>query len=230
MKRRKGKLIVIAGMDGSGKATQTDLLRRRLRKEGYRCEVVAFPRYGKGFFADMVARYLNGEFGSEKSVSPYLASLLYAGDRWEYKPVLERWLSQGKIIISNRYVCANMGHQGGKINDARKRREFMKWVERLEYEVFGIPRPDLNILLDVPVSVARRLVQLKGERKYIRKGKKDIHEASLAHLRRARRTYLEIASRQPNWAIIGCVEGRKLLPPEAIAERVWEVVCGVLAR
>ncbi len=112
----QGKLMVITGIDGSGKTVQTKLLYERLVKEGYPAVITDFPQYGKTFFADMVTKYLKGEFGSADSVSPYLASLLYAGDRWECKEQINTWLRADKIIISNRYVCDNMAHQGGKIS------------------------------------------------------------------------------------------------------------------
>ena len=124
-----GKLIVITGIDGSGKTVQTKLLCERLLKEGHPVVNTDFPQYGKTFFADMVTKYLNGEFGSADSVSPYLAALLYAGDRWEAKEQINNWLKDGKIIVSNRYVCDNMAHQGGKNRLSRRKKVFINgWI------------------------------------------------------------------------------------------------------
>ena len=97
--RRKDALIVFEGVDGSGKATQAKLLLERLRREGFRVGYLDFPRYGVGFFGDLVARYLKGEFGPSSAVSPYLASLMYAGDRWEARDLLKRWLDAGYVVV-----------------------------------------------------------------------------------------------------------------------------------
>ena len=163
----RGKLIVITGVDGSGKTVQTKLLCERLLKEGYPVVTTDFPQYGKTFFADMVIKYLRGEFGSADSVSPYLAALLYAGDRWECKEQINIWLREGKIVVSNRYVCDNMAHQGGKINHSTDKEKFFQWLDKLEHEVFAVPRSNVNILLYVPVEIAYRLVEKKEQRAYL---------------------------------------------------------------
>ena len=154
----QGKLIVITGIDGSGKTVQTKLIYARLLREKHAVVTTDFPQYGKTFFAEMVIKYLKGEYGSADSVSPYLAALLYAGDRWEAKEQINNWLREGRIIISNRYVCDNMAHQGGKIHAPEEKNKFIQWLDNLEHHIFGIPRPDLNILLHVPVEIAYKLI------------------------------------------------------------------------
>jgi len=217
----KGKLIVLCGPDGSGKATQTELLVARLQREGYGVETISFPQYGKTFFADLVQRYLRGEFGGVSDVSPYLASLLYAGDRWQAKEQLVGWLRAGKVVVSNRYVSANMGHQGAKIAHPRKRREFLRWLDKLEHDVFGLPRPDLNILLHVPASISQRLIAQRSRENGV---PKDIHERDLKHLKQTESAYLEVARRGSNWAKIECVKKGTLRSREDIAAEVWRAV------
>jgi dTMP kinase len=222
--RKKGALIVFEGVDGSGKATQAKRLLERLRKAGLRVGYLDFPRYGVGFFADLVARYLKGDFGPAAAVSPYLASLLYAGDRWEARDLLKRWLDAGCVVVCNRYVSANKGHQAGKLAGLAAQRNFLTWVDHLEHKVFGLPRPDLTILLDVPVRQARQLVDRKKARAYMDGRKRDMHEADLRHQRHAATTYRRLARSEKGWRVVPCAPRGDLLPPEAIADSVWQIL------
>jgi dTMP kinase len=221
---KRGFLIVLEGVDGSGKATQARRLLRRLRREGFRARPIEFPRYGHGIFAELVARYLKGEFGPSGAVNPYLASLLYAGDRWQARDALARWLKAGDVVVCNRYVSANKGHQCGKIVDRPGQNRFLRWVDDLEHRIFGLPRPDLTLLLDVPVGIAACLVGRKHARAYMGGKKLDMHEADLQHQRRAAATYRRLARAEKGWSAINCTAHGRLLPPEAIAEKVWRVV------
>ncbi len=223
-KRTKGKLIVLDGLDGSGKATQTGLLIKRLKKEGYKTAVTDFPQYYTTFFGKMTARYLRGEFGTAKQVSPYFASLLFAGDRWQAKDKIQRWLDEGKIVISNRYVSANQIHQASKIRGAKKKKEFLIWLSELEYKVFGIPRPDMVVFLYVPFQIGKKLVSQKAKRQYIGRKKRDIHERSHAHLSAAEKQVLQLVRESSEWQQIDCVKKEKLLSRQAIHELVWSSV------
>ena len=122
---KKGFFIVIDGTDGSGKATQTKLLAEKLKKSGRKVKTIDFPQYENNFFGKMVGRYLSGEFGKSSEVSPYLASILYAGDRFEEKETIEKWLNEGFVVIADRYASSNQIHQGGKISNSAKRKEFL---------------------------------------------------------------------------------------------------------
>ncbi len=225
MKKRKGVFIVIDGTDGSGKATQTDLLAKKLRREGHKVRVADFPRYGERS-ATLVEDYLNGRFGSPKEVGPYRASIFYACDRFAASSQIRDWLDLGCVVISNRYVSANMGHQAGKIEDRSERNRFLKWLEELEYTIFGIPKPDLNILLYMPPDVGQRLVDGKERRTYTRR-KRDIHEADLQHLRDAAEAYRYVARRY-RWTTIDCTPRGQLLTREAVHDLVWKAVKGKL--
>ncbi|MBI4778894.1 deoxynucleoside kinase, partial [Candidatus Falkowbacteria bacterium] len=148
MNKNQGKFIVIDGTDGSGKATQTQLLAQRLERVGLNVAIADFPQYNTKS-AGPVEEYLSGKYGSPEEVGPYQASIFYACDRYDASFKIKTWLAEGKIVISNRYVTANMGHQGGKISNLLEKKHFFDWLYQLEYEIFNIPRPDLNIILHV---------------------------------------------------------------------------------
>lgn len=217
----KGKLIVIDGIDGSGKATQTELLVKRLREKGYEVMTTDFPQYGK-YSAVFVEKYLNGEFGTADDIGPYRASIFYAIDRYAASKEMYKWLREGKVIVSNRYVSANESHQASKIKDKEERERFLDWLDNLEYNIFKIPRPDMNILLNVPPEIGQQLVDKKGSREYVGGKKRDIHEEDIGHLKRASEIYLELAEKHDNWVRVDCVKEGKLLAKEDIAEKVWE--------
>lgn len=223
-KKPKGKLIVIDGLDGSGKATQTKLLLARLKKEGYKVAVTDFPQYYNSFFGKMVGRYLSGEFGKINQVSPYLASILYALDRWQAKEKMQKWLKEGRIIVSNRYVSANQIHQTAKIKGERDKEKFLKWLDEMEYRVFGIPKPDLILYLNIPFQIGQRLVIKKGTRGYIGGIKRDIHERDKKHLSEAQKQCFALAKKFTHWREIKCIKNSKILSKNNITEEVWRVV------
>ncbi len=221
-KARIGRFIVIDGTDGSGKATQTDLLVKELKLHEYEVEMTDFPQYGTKS-AGMIEEYLNGKYGK---VGPHAASIFYAIDRFDASVKIREWLDAGKIVISNRYVTANAGHQGGKIEDDFQRLKFFKWLNNLEYVIFDIPKPDLNIILHMPAAMAQKLVDKKSaeSRKYVNGKKRDLHEADIKHLKNAEKVYLEISKLFPNTRLVECVEEGKLLTPPEVHGRVWELV------
>ena len=216
-----GKLIVIDGTDGSGKTTQVDLLVARLKREGREVEFISFPRYETPT-GEVVREYLDGHLGQVQEVSAKLASILYAEDRYAAKPEMEGWLKAGKIVIANRYVAANMGHQGGKIADPEARCEFMAWNDHLEHDILRLPRPDLNVILHMPAAIGQRLSNQRDH------GRTDIHQQDLHHLKNAEATYLEIARTYPNFTLIECAEGGEPLPREQIHEKVWVEISKII--
>lgn len=217
----KGKLIVIDGTDGSGKTTQVEYLVARLKQEGHPVEFISFPRYETP--TGMVVReYLDGHLGKADEVSAKLASILYAEDRYAAKAEMEAWLTAGKIVVANRYVAANMGHQGGKIHDPEARCAFMAWNDHLEHDILKLPRPDLNVILHMPAAIGQRLSRARDH------GQTDIHQDDINHLRNAEATYLEIAQTYPNFALVECAEGDEPIPRERIHELVWKEVRKVI--
>jgi dTMP kinase len=216
----KGKFIVIDGTDGSGKTVQTKMLADRLRAAGFAVELADFPQYGQKS-AGLVEEYLNGKYGLADEVGPYRASIFYACDRYDASFKIRKWLDEGKIVISNRYVTANMGHQGGKIHEMLELKNYFDWLYKLEYELFGIPKPDLNIILHVQAEIAQKLVDNKDSREYVNGAKRDLHEADLDHLKNAENVYMEIARSFPDFKLIECVSDHQMLPREVISDMVW---------
>lgn len=220
---KTGTFIVIDGTDGSGKATQVNLLVAALRAEGREVAVVDFPQYGQPS-AWFVEQYLNGKFGTAQAVGPLRASYFYALDRYAAKTKMSEALAAGKILIGNRYVTSNMGHQGCKIASQAERRNFWRWLDKLEYEELGIPRPDQTIILHVPAKVAQRLVDKKGHRNYLGGQKRDIHEADLGHLQKAEAVYLELVEEFADFVLVECTAGDKLLTPAEIHAQVRKII------
>ncbi len=210
----RGGLVVIEGIDGSGKKTQWELLVARLRKEGVSVTPIDFPRYGRPS-AYFVEEYLNGAYGPPERVPPRVAALFYALDRYDAARELKGLLARGELLVANRYTTSSLGHQGGKL-PPRERAAFLSFVERLEYEELSVPRPDLVILLKVEPVVAHQLIALKEDRGYLRGKSRDVHEESLAHLSSAAETYLSLAEQESSWAVVDCM--REGLDPELLRD------------
>lgn len=219
--RHKGRLIVIDGTDGSGKATQTDLLIRRIRAAHISVETMSFPRYEEPG-SILVRKYLAGEFGLVNDVGPKLASSFYAVDRWAASAQLREWLNDGTTVVLDRFVASNMGHQGAKIEDAEQRAELYRWLHRLEHVEFGIPEPDLNVILHVPAEYTIRLIDERGNAK-------DIHERDPEYLARAEKVYLELALLFPErFRLIECMKDGALMSRGDIHSLVWQAVSPLL--
>lgn len=215
---KKGKLIAIEGTDGAGKTTQTALLVKRLKREGHRVAITDFPQYGLPS-AYFVEQYLAGRY--KETVHPYAAALFYALDRFDAKQRLVQKLEH-TTVVSNRYVAANMSYGAAQLPPA-KRKQFYTWIDQLEHDILGLPRPAVTIILHVPATMAQRLVDLKGRRDYIRR-KRDLHESDLDRLRAAEQSYMEITRHFPGYAVVECTNKGKMLTPEQIHERIWKIV------
>ncbi len=223
-KRKEGLFIVLEGTDGSGKTVQFRRLLGKLKKQGFKCQTVDFPQYGRPS-AYFVEQYLTGKYGGWHKVGPYRASLFYALDRHEASAKIKKALSQGKIVLANRYFGSNLGHQGAKIQNNRKRKKFFKWIYNLEYNILGIPKPDLNLFLHVPAKISYQLVAKKGEREYLKGKKRDIHEKDIKHLKQAEQSYLQAIKLFPkDFKVIECIENNNLLSIDEIAEKVWQII------
>jgi dTMP kinase len=218
----RGKFIAIEGIDGSGKRTQLDLLAHALESRGIPCVSVSFPRYDSSF-GQLVARYLNGDFGPLSAVDPHFSAMLYAGDRLEAKPELDAALSDGKTVLADRYIASNLAHQSARVV-SEQRDEFLRWLQRLEYGLYDLPAEDLVLFLRLPVTEAHRLVGLKQVRGYTAL-RRDLQEADVRHLEQAALIYERLAS-APNWEAIDCVSQSSgaLLPPEAIHASVLGMI------
>lgn len=218
----RGKFIVFEGIDGSGKHTQREMLARAMRERGVPHATIDFPRYD-GFFGKMVAQYLNGEFGTLAEVDAHFSALLFAGDRLENKKQLESYLADGKLVLADRYIASNLAHQGARVPRS-KQAEFLRWLERLEYEVYGLPREEIVIYLRLPAPKAQKLVGQKAARQYTRR-RRDLQESSLGHLQAATRIFERLA-RQRNWVTVNSLDerGKKLRSPEDIHRDVMAIM------
>ena len=230
-----GKFIVIEGLDGSGKSTQTKLLTKHLKKEGREVAKIDFPQYGKKS-AGPVEEYLNGKYGSPEEVGPYRASIFYACDRYDASFVIRKWLKEGRVVISDRYVASNLGHQGGKIKSKKEWRKYLKWLYRLEYEIFKIPKPNFTFILKTAPAFSLKLAhkitdkEKKAKRRtYLGNKKRDIHERDVKHLAAALNSYLNAAKEFPNeFRVIECVKKGKLLSPETIHQEIWKTIKNII--
>lgn len=194
--------VVIEWIDWSWKGTQVKLIEENLKKIWKKVKILDYPRYWETS-AFMVEKYLNWEYGKE--ISAKKASIFYAIDRFDHSIELKKDLKKYDFIISNRYVSASMIHQAGKIADYEQRKEFIYWLENLEYDIFGIKKPDKTIFLNVSPELSQKLVLEKKQREYLKWWKKmDLHEEDKDHLKNAHDTAMEIVSSNPDWIKIDC--------------------------
>lgn len=232
MGKKTGRLIVIDGSDGSGKATQAALLLKRLRKEGYRARTLDFPRYEANLFGALIGECLAGEHGDFAALDPRIASVLYAADRFESKGTIEEWLREGCVVVLDRYVSSNQIHQGGKISDPKRRSLFLDWLDWMEFGVFGLPRPDAIIHLHVPTEMSRRLLLEKeatDKKPYLRGGKKqDVVETNGKYLEDSRESALRLVRKRNDWHQVECTRKGSMLTREEIAEQVFGIVSSML--
>ncbi len=199
-------LIVIEGLDGAGKSTQIRLLAEYLKTKGVKNEYLHFPRMDSPFFGEMIARFLRGELGDVNHVDPYVVALLYACDRMDASKLIKEWLKIGETVILDRYVYSNVGFQCAKLKDEEQQDRLRKWIIDLEFDYYKIPRPDLNLFLDVPFQFTKeRLTEVrKGEDREYLQGKEDIHEKDLSFQERVRQIYLKQEKIDPDFQIVKC--------------------------
>ncbi len=223
----KGKLIVIDGTDGSGKATQVKYLEDRLKKDKYKVKVVDFPEYYNNFFGEFIGHCLSEQYYNFLNIHPKIVSILYAADRWESQKNIIKWLEKGYIVIANRYVSANQIHQGGKIKNTKKRNDFIKWLDEMEYEVFKIPRPEITLYLSLPIKIVLDLLKKRNsskmKREYLKKNK-DLSENDLSYQKNSIKSALWLAKREKKWSKIDCSVKGKILSREEIHEIIYKKI------
>jgi dTMP kinase len=221
MYSKKGRVIVIEGCDGSGKATQTQKLYERLTNEGYKVKRVEYPNYNSESSA-LVKMYLSGLFGKRpQDVNAYVASTFYAVDRFaSYKMDWQEFYLSGGIIIADRYTTANMIHQASKIDDLKERDKFLDWVWEFEFKTFGLPMPDCVVFLDMHPKFSRRLM---AERVSKMTGNidKDIHEKNYDYLIHSYNISREISEKY-NWLKINCIDNNTIKTIDKIHNEIYE--------
>ena len=219
-------LVAIEGIDGSGKGTQAAMLVERLAASGADASLFAFPTYKDTFFGGEIGRYLNGEYGRLGEVDPRFAVMLYAANRYEKAPEIRRDLAMGKIVVCDRYVPSNICHQCAQLPTDRQD-DLSGFIERMEYIVYGIPKPDLVCVLDMPPAAAQEMVLKKKPRGYTDK-KQDMHEGDLRHLTAAHEAYGRFA-RSRGWKTFKCTDpDGAVRPVQAIGDELFAAVSSAL--
>jgi dTMP kinase len=219
-----GKLIVIEGTDGSGKSTQFELLAARLEREQRPFHRLRYPRYHEESSA-LIRMYLGGAFGEDPAaVNAYAASTFYAVDRYasymqDWKPAYEA----GELFLSDRYTTSNAVHQGSKLPDGQ-RADYLRWLQELEYDKMGLPRPDLVICLDMPTELADQLMRKRESDTHT---SADIHEKNHEYLAQCRKAALDVAS-QCGWTVVSCGKDGVLRTIEDIHEEIYRHVMNCL--
>lgn len=215
----RGRLIVLEGLDGSGKTTQLALLCDALQKEGVPFRKLEFPCYESESSA-LVRLYLGGAFGEKpEDVNAFAASSFYAVDRYaSYRSDWGKAYEAGQLMISGRYTTSNAIHQGAKL-EGEARRRYMDWLFDYEYRLLGLPAPDAVFFLDVPADVAAENIARRNEAR-------DIHEQNVRYLERCRESALEAAARY-GWEIIACTSNGMMRDPAGIAEELREKITRV---
>ena len=220
-------LVVLEGLDGAGKSTQVKKLRTYLETLFGSLEYVHFPRYDAPVYGDLISRFLRGDFGSNEAVHPQLVALLFAEDRHGAAPAMKEVLAAGGTVLLDRYVYSNIAYQCAKLADPAEAEALRDWIFNTEYGEFGLPVPDLNIFLDVPIGfVESKLKSSRGgdDREYLA-GAQDIHEADIEFQKKVRAIYQRQCELDPKFIRIDCSdEYGMMLPPGAIFAKVKEVV------
>lgn len=225
----RGRLIVIEGLDGSGKETQTNLLKDQLNREGFNVKKIEFPRYDSPSSA-LIKMYLNGDFGSKAGdVSPYVASTFYAVDRYaSFKQEWEQFYLEGGIVLADRYTTSNFVHQAGKINDHKEREKFFDWLFEFEYRLYALPVPDKVFFLDVTPQYNEKLMADRNN-KFTGDSSKDIHERDASHLRDSYKNALELVERF-GWQRIVCIKNDTLRSIKDINSEIFRLTIEALTK
>lgn len=221
-----GVLIAIEGVDASGKQTQTELLYKHLTESGKKVRHLSFPVYDCASSAG-VKMYLNGELSDNAdAISPYAASTLFAEDRFlSYMSDWKKDYDNGTIILCDRYVGSNMIHQACKVSGA-EREKFLDWLDDFEFGIYNLPRPDLNIFLDMPTEYAKKLIAERNN-KINNSEIKDIHERDESYLKRSYDTACAVAEKF-GWTHICCVKDAKIRTIEDIAMQISKIADSIL--
>lgn len=218
-----GKLIVIDGGDGAGKATQAKLLIEHLQADGHDVVILDFPRYTDNHFGRLIRECLDGKRGDFMKLDAKIVAALFAADRFESKTKLEQWLTEGKVVVLDRYVSANMMHQGARLADDADLPELVEWIDYMEHDLYRIPRPDITLYFDIPYEVRQKLKQQAvDEGKHT--GELDVAEQDQNHQRLAELRARKIVNLRPDWSQINCcTDSGELRSREDIHAEVYEL-------
>ena len=220
-------LVVLEGLDGAGKSTQVKKLKEYLESLCPSLEYIHFPRYDAPVYGGLIGKFLRGGFGSIDNVHPQLVALLFAEDRHNAAPRIREVLSGGGSVLLDRYVYSNIAYQCAKLADDAEAEELRAWINDTEYGDFNLPRPDLNIFLDVPISFVQESLthQREGDDRGYLQGSQDIHEADIAFQKRVQAMYRRQAALDPSFIVVDCSDSEdRMLPPDDIFMKVKNVI------
>ena len=226
-------LVVLEGLDGAGKSTQVKKLRTYLESVCGGLEYIHFPRYDAPVYGDLISRFLRGDFGSNDTVHPQLVALLFAEDRHGAAPEMSERLERGETVLLDRYVYSNIAYQCAKLHTDEEAEALRKWIFDTEYGDFNLPKPDLNLFLDVPIGFveANLASQREGDDRNYLSGGRDIHEADIAFQKRVRDIYLRQASLDSSFKVVDCMDEKgAMLGPDGIFKRIKLIVDKYLER
>lgn len=224
-------LVVLEGLDGAGKSTQVKRLKAYMESVCGSLEYIHFPRYEAPVYGDLISRFLRGDFGSNEAVHPQLVALLFAEDRHGATPQMKKTLEDGGTVLLDRYVYSNIAYQCAKLADPAEAERLRDWIFNTEYGDFELPKPDLNIFLDVPIGFVES--QLKAsrsgdDRNYL-EGGQDIHEADINFQVAVRDIYRKQCELDPSFVRVDCsAEDGSMLPPDEIFAKVKALTDKVL--
>lgn len=217
------RFVAIEGLDGSGKSTQLKLLGDHLEKSGIPFKYLHFPRLEEGMYGRLIARFLRGEMGTNDQVDPYLVALMFAGDRADAAGMIRKWVEEGYLVLVDRYVYSNVAFQCAKIEAPVERRRLRDWILEFEFGHNQLPRPDVNLYLNVPLGFTKQ--QLKNarggdERRYLRGGR-DIHEENMDFQEKVRMEYLSLRDHVDDLHSIECTDHTgAMLAPGSISKLI----------
>ena len=225
--KTKSMLVVLEGLDGAGKSTQVKKLRNYLESLFGSIDYIHFPRYDAPVYGDLISRFLRGDFGNNETVHPQLVALLFAEDRHGAAPQMKQVLSSGGTVLLDRYVYSNIAYQCAKVKDEAEAENLRDWIFNTEYGNFGLPVPDLNIFLDVPIDfVEKKLKSSRNgqDREYL-EGAQDIHEADIEFQKKVRSIYRKQCESDPKFIRIDCSDDYgMMLPPDDIFAKIRNTV------
>ncbi|MBR5905540.1 MAG: dTMP kinase [Bacteroidales bacterium] len=219
-------LVVIEGLDGAGKSTQVQMMKEYLAGVCPRLEYIHFPRYDAPVYGGLIGKFLRGGFGDIDKVHPQLVALLFAEDRHGAAPGMKQVLAEGGTVLLDRYVYSNIAYQCAKMPDDEGAEELREWILNTEYGEFALPRPDLNIFLNVPIGFVEESLarQREGDDRGYLHGGQDIHEADIEFQKRVRAMYLRQAALDPSFVVVDCSDkDGRMLPPDEIFAKLRSV-------
>ncbi len=219
----KSPIIVLEGLDASGKSTQTEILIERLKKNGINVGWMRFPRYNDTAAGARIAAYLRGEMGDMKSIEPKMIAGVYAADRLESLELLESMRESFDVVILDRGVSSNLIYTPARAKTEREATELSHYIEKMEYEMYGFPRESLIIFLDASEEARKKIHEAKNRLA-------DIHESDNTYLQKVRRVATERCQQDFRWVKVVVDKGGEIRRREEIADEIENLVLEKLQR